>query len=311
MENTLKEILEGLLNTLDPSKEVVTESIREDMTSKFIATVTEAVKAESAKVDEAAVAKMDELNQAIDTLKESHEAEKAELLSDSIIAVKTLDESFADLLTFTVEQFDEVAVGKLEQCKEAFDKALESEIEDLCESVEAIIETKLETANADEDIAGLAKLDKLEAAFESMREIFFKEAVLDEKVNESVGSMKEDYDKLLTQNITLAKKLNKIEVDSYLESETEGLKPALKDYMIERFENSKIADVKELWESAEEDFKKLDEENRQLAKKSVSELDVDPKLDESEEDEPEKELTESEEYYENAANGYSQFFKKP
>lgn len=303
MEKTLKEILEGLLNTLDPSKEVVTESIRDDISTQFIAAVTEAVSSEKENIDEALAAKMVTINAQIDVLKEEHEAEKAALVNEGVEAVRILDEKFAETLSFVVSQFDEKAVAKLEQCKEAFDNALDVEIEDLCETVEKIIETNLESANTEEDITGLAKLEKLEAAFESMREIFFKEAVLDQKVTESVGSMKEDYDKLLSQNIAMAKKLNKNEVDAYLESETEGLKPALKDYLVERFENAKIADVKENWEAAQEDFKKLDEENRRLAKESVEDLNIDAQIDEN--DDEENDLNEADSYYKNAADSYA------
>jgi len=309
MENTLKEILEGLLNTLDPSKEVVTESIREDMTKKFITAISEAVKSETIKVDEAIACQMEDLNKQIENLTESHKEEKKKLIGEGVEAIKIIDESFAKILEFTVEQFDSVAVAKLEQCKKAFDESLETEIEDLCESVEAIIETKLEEANCNEDIAKLAKLDKLEKAFEGMRTIFFKDAILDEKITESVGTMKEDYDKLLSQNIVMAKKLNKIEVDSFLESETEDLKPALKSYMVERFENSKLDEVKELWDSTIEEYKKLDEENRKLAKKSIKKLDIDKKIDEQNEDEDNKEdLNEADNYYKRAADGYSRFF---
>lgn len=309
MEKTLKEILEGLLDTLDPSKEVVTESIREDISTSFISAVTEAVENEKVKIDEAVAGQMDDLNKQIDALKESHEAEKQGLIDEGVAAVAHIDEKFAEMLEFTVSQFDESAVAKLEQCKEAFDKALDTEIEDLCESVEAIIDTKLDEANTKEDITGLAKLEKLESTFESMREIFFKDVVLEQKVSESVGSMKEDYDKLLASNIAMSKKLNKIEVDSYLESETEGMKPAQRDYLVERFENSRVDDVKESWEAAIEDFKKLDEENRRLAKNGVDELKVNGKIDESTDDAEEDEtVSEANDYYANAAAGYAKLF---
>jgi hypothetical protein len=307
MEKTLKEILEGLLNTLDPSKEVVTESIREDISTKFIEAVTEAVTNEKVKIDEAVAGQMEALETQIESLKESHEADKQALIDEGVEAVQQIDEQFAEILEFTIAKFDEGAVAKLEQCKEAFDAALDGEIEDLCESVEAIIDTKLDEANTEEDIAGLAKLEKLEAAFESMREIFFKDAVLEKKVTESVGSMKEDYDKLLASNIAMAKKLNKIDVDSFLESETEGMKPAMKDYLVERFENAKLADLKEAWEAAQEDFKQLDEENRRLAKKDVEDLKVNSKIDEddSEDDDGSDPITEADAYYAKAAAGYA------
>lgn len=309
MEKTLKEILEGLLNTLDPSKEVVTESVREDISTKFIAAVTEAVQTEKQKIDEAAAEQLATVSAQIETLKEAHEAEKKSLVEEGVAAVAALDEQFADILEFTVSQFDESAVAKLQQCKEAFDTALDTEIEDLCETVEAIIDSKLEEATCAEDVAGLAKLSKLETAFESMREIFFKDAVLEQKVTESVGSMKTDYDKLLASNIAMAKKLNKIEVDAFLESETEGLKPALKDYLVERFENAKIDEVKEKWEAAQDDFKKIDEENRRLAKKNAEELKINSKIDEEEEaDEEEKQVNEADEYYKNAAAAYANLF---
>lgn len=310
MEKTLKEILEGLLNTLDPSKEVVTESVREDISTKFITAVTEAVQSEKVKLDEAVASQMEDLNKQIDELKETHEAEKNDLIDEGVEAVRTLDEQFADMLEFVVVKFDEAAVAKLEQCKEAFDSSLDGEIEDLCESVEAIIDTKLEECTCDEDIAGLAKLEKLQAAFESMREIFFKDAILDKKVTESVGSMKEDYDKLLSSNIVMAKKLNKIEVDSFLESETDGMKPALKDYLVERFENAKIDDVKENWEKAQEDFKAINEETRRLAKENAESLKINDKIDEEEEDEIETEsvVNEADAYYKNVAESYAKLF---
>ncbi len=307
MEKTLKELLEGLLNTLDPSKEIVTEGIRTDISEQFITAVTEAITSEKIKFDEAVAVQLEDLNKQIDILKENHEAEKQSLIDDGVKIIETLDETFAELLEFTIDQFDEKAVAKLEECKAAFDGALDGEIEDLCESVEAIIETKLETANCDEDVAGLAKLAKLEAAFESMRDIFFKEAVLEQKVTESVGSMKENYDKLLSQNITMSKKLNKIEIDTFIESETEGMKPALKDYLVERFENGKITDVKESWETAQEDFKEIDKNNRRLAKESLEELKVDVNIvEEDEEDTPD--ITAIDEHYKNAANQYANLF---
>lgn len=308
MEKTLKEILEGLLNTLDPSKEVVTESIREDISGKFITAVTEAVKAESNKIDEAVAAQIDALNTQIDSLKEAHEAEKKELLDEGVAAVASVDEEFAGLLEFAIDQFDKRAVAKLEECQAAFDHTLDKEIEDLCETVEQIVETKLEEATSDEDISKLAKLEKLEQAFESMRAIFFKDAVLEQKVTESVGTMKSEFDKLLSQNIAMAKKLNKIEVDSFLESSTEGLKPALKKYLVERFENDKIDEIKESWDTAIDDYKKLDEENRLLAAKNAKKLDVNGKIDESQEedDEPKEDLNES--YYAQMAKQYSKFF---
>lgn len=308
MEKTLKELLEGLLNTLDPSKEVVTESIREDISKQFVEAVTAAVKSEKVTIDEAIACRLEEVNAQIDVLKESHEAEKKSLIDEGVAAVAKLDEHFAELLEFTVDQFDAKAVAKLEECKAAFDNALDVEIEDLCESVEAIIETKLETANCDEDIVGLAKLEKLEQAFESMREIFFKDAVLDKKVTESVGSMKTDYDKLLSQNIVMAKKLNKIEVDTFIESETEGMKPSLRDYLVERFETAKLTDVKENWEQAQEDYRNKETETRRLAKESIEDLKINVKIDEEEEEEDQPEVSALDEHYASAASHYANLF---
>lgn len=309
MEKKIKDILEGLLNTLDPSKEVVTESVREDITSKTIAALTEAVQAEAGKIDEAVAAQIDTLNSQIDTLKEAHEAEKKDLIDEGVKAVAKVDESFADLLEFSIAQFDKRAVAKLEECQSAFDLALDKEIEDLCESVEGIVESKLQEATTEEDISKLAKLEKLEAAFESMREIFFKDGILEQKVTESVGTMKSEFDNLLAQNIAMAKKLNKIEVDSFIDESTEGMKPALKNYLVERFENDKIANVKENWETAIEDFKQLDEENRRLAAKNAKKLDVNGELNEDKEDDLEDEkLDESDTYFKNIAKSYSKFF---
>lgn len=307
MEKTLKTLLEGLLNTLDPSKEVITESIREDISSGFVTAVTEAVEAEKIKIDESIAIQMEDLNKQIDTLKESHKAEKQELIDEGVKAVKTLDESFAEILEFTVKQFDEKAVEKLTQCKEAFDKALDVEIEDLCESVEAIIENKLEEISPEADLVDSAKLAKYEKAFESMKEIFFNDAILDQKVTESVGSMKADYDKLLSQNIAMAKKLNKIEVDAFIESETDGMKLSQKKYLTERFENSKISEIKESWESAKEDFKRIDEENRRLAKKTAEHININTKIYEKVKDgvNNDENLNETEAYYRNIAAQYS------
>lgn len=312
MEKTLKEILEGLLNTLDPSKEVVTESIRNDISTKFITAVTEAVSSavasEKATMDEAVAGQLEDLNKQIDSLTESHKTELASLVEQNEQKVTSIDEAFASLLEFTVEQFDAAAVKKLEECKAAFDAALDTEIEDLCETVETIIDTKLQESNTNEDISGLAKLEKLETAFEAMRTIFFKDGILDSKITEAVGDMKVDYDKLLSDNIVMSKKLNKIEVDSFLESETEGMKPALKDYLVERFGNAKLADIKEAWESAQEDFKALDEENRRLARKAAKGTDVDANLDEkNEEGEDQDKIDEADTYYQNAAAGYAKF----
>lgn len=312
MEKTLKEILEGLLNTLDPSKEVVTESIRNDISTKFITAVTEAVSsavaAEKETMDEAVAGQLEDLNKQIDTLTESHKTELATLVEQNEQKVTSIDEAFASLLEFTVEQFDAAAVKKLEECKAAFDAALDTEIEDLCETVETIIDNKLQESNTDEDISGLAKLEKLEAAFESMRTIFFKDGILDSKITEAVGDMKSDYDKLLAANIAMTKKLNKIEVDTYLESETEGMKPALKDYLVERFANAKLEDIKEAWETAQDDYKALDEENRRLARKSAEPAKVDGKIDEQEKEEGEEtEINEADTYYQNAAAGYAKF----
>lgn len=314
MEKTLKEILEGLLNTLDPSKEVVTESIRNDISTKFIKAVTEsissAVSAEKATINEAVAGQLEELNKQIDILTESHKTELATLVEQNEQKITSIDEAFAGLLEFTVEQFDAAAVKKLEECKAAFDKALDTEIEDLCETVETIIDTKLQESNTDEDISGLAKLEKLEQAFEAMRTIFFKDGILDSKITEAVGDMKQDYDKLLASNIAMSKKLNKIEVDTYLESETEGMKPALKDYLVERFANAKLDDIKEAWETAQEDFKAIDEENRRLARKSAKGASVDSKIDEGAEDKDEdlQYVNESEKIYESAANTYAKYF---
>lgn len=307
MEKTLKTLLEGLLNTLDPSKEVINESIREDISSGFVTAVTEAVEAEKIKIDESIAIQMEDLNKQIDTLKESHKAEKQELIDEGVKAVKTLDESFAEILEFTVKQFDEKAVEKLTQCKEAFDKALDVEIEDLCESVEAIIENKLEEISPEADLVDSAKLAKYEKAFESMKEIFFNDAILDQKVTESVGSMKADYDKLLSQNIAMAKKLNKIEVDAFIESETDGMKLSQKKYLTERFENSKISEIKESWESAKEDFKRIDEENRRLAKKTAEHININTKIYEKVKDgvNNDENLNETEAYYRNIAAQYS------
>lgn len=309
MEKTLKDILEGLLDTLDPSKEVVTESVRTDISTKFIEAVNAAVSTETSKIDEAVAAKFDDLNTQINVLKESHEAEKQALIDEGVEALKSVDESYATMLEFAISQFDESAVSKLQECKDAFDSALDTEIEDLCESVEAIIDTKLEEANCDEDIVGLAKLEKLEKAFESMRDILFKDAVLEQKVTESIGSMKTDYDKLLSDNIVMSKKLNKIEVDSFLESETDGLKPALKDYLVERFENSKLVDIKENWDAALEDFNKIDEENRKLARSTAKNLNIDSKLDEDVDDDAVIDDVEGiDEHYQHAAQSYVRFF---
>ena len=304
MEKTLKELLEGLLNTLDPSKEVIAESVREDMTTRFVEAVQEAVKAETGTIDEAIALQMELIAAQITESKKAHATEISDLNESFESRVDALDEQFSSMLEFAIGQFDERSVAELTKVKEAFDVYIEKEMDDLCESVETIIENRLDEANTEEDVAGLAKLEKYEKAFEAMRTIFYTDTVLEQKVTESVGGMKTEFDKVLSQNIILTKKLNKIEVDTFIESETDAMKPSLKDYMVERFENGKITDVKENWESAQEDFKLLDEENRRLAKESIEDLNINHKLDEDE-DEDEEAKSPVNEAYARSASAYA------
>ena len=304
MEKTLKDLLEGLLNTLDPSKEVIAESVREDISTRFVEAVTKAVEAETGTIDEVVATQMETITTQIAESKLVHAKELTDLTEAHATAVDAIDVQFSEMLEFAISQFDDRSVAELTKVKEAFDTYMDKEMDDLCESVEAIIDNKLDEANTDEDITGLARLEKLEKAFESMKDIFFTDTVLESKVNESVGSMKGEFDKVLSQNIVLTKKLNKIEVDSFIESETETMKPALKDYMVERFENGKITDVKEGWESAQEDFKALDEENRRLAKEGIEALDLDTNLDKDFEEEHETPVNEA---YANVASQYANY----
>ena len=216
-----------------------------------------------------------------------------------------MDESFAKMLEFTVATFDERSVEELVSCKEAFDKYLETEMEDLAESVEYLIENKLELEQTNESLDATAKLEKLTEAFDAMKKILFTGVMLDEKIEESVGTMKVDYDKLLQQNIKLSRKLNKLDVDTFIESETDAFTPALKDYLVERFENAKLSDIKEKWEEAQEDYKKIDEENRRLATEDIDDLVIDSHLDEEvDDDEP---VNENNDPYKQAASQYATY----
>jgi len=309
MEKKITELLEGLLDTLDPSKEVLTESIRTDMAKQFVDAIIEGVKSETETLDEAVQSQMVVLQKAFDVklaeASDASDATIAELKTEAVAAVAEMDETFAKILEFTIATFDERSVEELTSCKDAFDKYLETEMEDLAESVEYLIENKLEIETTNESLDTDAKLEKLQTAFESMKTILFSNVVLDEKIEESVGTMKEDYDKLLQQNITMGRKLNKIDVDAFIESESEALKPALKDYLVERFESAKLSDVKEKWESAQEDFKKLDEENKRIATTDIDGLDIDSHLDEDVDDD--KPVNESADPYKAASAQYARY----
>lgn len=306
MKDTLKSLVEGLLNTLDPSNDVLTESVKSDMTATFVEAVSEAVEGETNKIDEAISLQMDSLNEQITQLKESHAVREQEIIDEGVAAIASIDEAFADQIDFAIDQFDIRAVEELERCKVAFDESLETELDDLAESVEQLIENSLEANVPDEDLSGLAQLAQYKHAFESMRDILFKDVVLDQKVTESVGSMKTNYDRLVTQNIALNKQINKIKVDKHLATACEGMNAGMKDYLVERFENAKLSDIQENWEAAQEDFKALNEENRRLAKEGVKELEINKQLDEDlDEDVP---TVENVDPYAAAANAYAKMF---
>lgn len=309
MEKKITELLEGLLDTLDPSKEVLTESIRTDMAKQFVEAMTAAVESETETLDEAVQSQMVVLQKAFDVklteAKDASEVEIAELMTEAVEAVAKMDESFAKTLEFTVATFDERSVEELVSCKEAFDTYLETEMEDLAESVEYLIENKLELEQTNESLDNTAKLEKLSEAFESMKKILFSGVVLDEKIEESVGTMKEDYDKLLQQNIKLSRKLNKLDVDTFIESETDAFTPSLKDYLVERFENAKLSDIKEKWEDAQEDYKKIDEENRRLATEDIDDLNIDSHLNEDVDDDAP--VNESFDPYKQASQQYAKY----
>jgi len=304
-----KQIIEGLLTNLDPSNAVITESIKEDLTNKFLESVSAAIKSEtdlnSNKLAEQLEIINKELDNKLNEQVKQHELNIEKLTEGFNQILSKLDEESAAAMELVVSTFDDRSVQELNKVKEAFESYLDKEIDDLCESVEAIIDNKLEESNPTEELEDLSKLAKYRKAFESMRNILYKDVVLDELVEESVGTMKSSYDTLIAQNLQLTKELNKIKTDKFLESKLEGAPIAKRKFLEERFEGSTLEQIEEDWDDAIDEYVNIDERIRRKAKSDADKLKIDEDVDFG--DKPVEEITES--IYNRYSDMYSNYLK--
>jgi len=293
MKGELKKILEKV----DPKFEIFTEAVQNEFVN-LIENKIDLAKQTAFEVGNERLLEQDadhssKLTALVEALDADH-AQKLENLVEAIDAdhsaklenlMEAVDSDHAEKLQGLVEAIDTDHTGKLETMIEVIDadhtaklKAVisryETETEDrIVEGVSDYLDTYIEEAIPSNDLADLAKLQRLEEAYTQIRKIVavsddfiqdeVKEAIIDAKmqIDEKQGTI----DKLLAEKIAMRKEFRQFEAHQVLEEKTKDM-PAKKRAYVRKFlkEASNTDEVMEMLDEANAAYDDGQREDREL-----------------------------------------------
>jgi hypothetical protein len=277
---TLKE----LLNAVDPEL-TVDESLESDLVAIVEAAAKTARKEGFEQGFEEAHKEIEKLKSETDTtlsesLKEAEDKHKQEMIEleekidnehsktlEEIIekidndhteklqdVVESLDKDHTEKFEHAIATIDEDHTEKLQAIKEYYENHHQT---DLAEMVSDYLETYLEEVTPEDQLIDKIKLERLEKAFNSMREVLlFNDDYVRTEIAEAVEDAKNRMDEqqstineLMMEKIELTKKIKKNEAENLLESKTKDMPSAEAAFIKKYFAD---ADAKEISEKLDE-----------------------------------------------------------
>lgn len=256
----MKEKLKQILEKLDPKKDILTESVHNELI-QMVEDKEKVIKEEAFK------RALNVTNKKIEELDEEY-TKKTEVL------INKIDQTHTNALKKLVEDIDKDHCTKLLKVKEFYEKKNISE--QVVDGISSFLDTYLTEVTPKAELVDQAKLKMLEKIVNSIKECVmvtddvvqgeFKEAILDAK--KQIDEKNKEIDNLMLEKVTLKQEINKIEVVKLLEDKTKNMAPKLKAY-VEMF--FKDADKKLIEEKFDEAVKAFEDEEAKRREKIIAE----------------------------------------
>jgi len=262
----MKDELKQILEKVDPNFEIFTEAVQEEFVSLIESKIDQAKQAAFEVGNERLLEQDADHAQKLTALVEAIDADHAEKLESLVEAIdsdhaaklenlmEAIDTDHAEKLQNLVEAIDDDHTDKLQAMLEAIDadhvaklkaviKKYETETEDrIVEGVSDYLDTYIEESMPSNELADLAKLQRLEEAYTQIRKIVavnddfiqeeVKEAMIDAKIQ--LDEKQSKIDSLLAEKVQMRKEFRQFEAQQVLEEKTKDM-PAKKRAYVRSF----------------------------------------------------------------------------